>query len=93
MSWGDASVSQGGAATIQDPNKIPPDRRPSRLRQVLKKVTGKDPASKLPKPTTRLTERNLTEFFNSDYNDEHDAFHKVQGPRKISVPEWIQQLP
>lgn len=78
---------------ISDPNKIPPDPTPSRIKHVLRKLTGRDPESKLPKSTIPLTERNLTEFFNPDYNDEHDAFHKVQGPRKISVPEWIEQLP
>jgi hypothetical protein len=78
---------------IKDPNKIAPDRNPSRIRQVFKKLAGKDPESKIPPPTIPLTERNLTEFFNPDYSDEHNAFHKLQGPRKISIPEWIQLLP
>jgi hypothetical protein len=48
---------------------------------------------KLPPSPVPLTERNLTEFGNPDYLDEHDAFHKVRGPRKISISEWIQLLP
>ena len=88
------SPTPGGEPTvILDPNKIRPDPTPSRIKQVFKKLAGKDPESKLPKSTIKLTERNLTEFFNPDYNDEHDAFHKVQGPRKVSIPEWIQLLP
>lgn len=78
---------------ILDPNKIPPDPPPSRFKQAFKKLAGKDPETKLPKSTVRLTERNLTEFFNPDYNDEHDAFHKVQGPRKVSISEWLRLLP
>lgn len=93
MSSSVGPVPGGEPAVILDPNKIPPDRNPSRIKQVLKKLAGKDPESKLPKPTVPLTERNLIEFFNPDYNNEHDAYHKVQGPRKISIPEWIQLLP
>jgi hypothetical protein len=88
------SPAPGGELVVEDPNKIPPDRNSqSRIKQVFMKLTGRDPESKLPKSTVPLTERNLTEFFNPDYNDEHDAFHKVQSPRKISIPEWIQLLP
>ena len=49
--------------------------------------------SELEPSTIKLTQRNLEEFFNPDYSEEHDAFHAVQGPRKVSIPEWIQLLP
>ena len=78
---------------IIDPNTIPPDKNPSRFERVFKKLTSNHHDSKIPPSAVPLTKRNLTEFFNPDYNDEHDAFHKVQGPRKISIPEWIQLLP
>jgi hypothetical protein len=78
--------------SVTDPNKIQPESHPADS-QVLKRITDRDLESKLPKATIPLTERNLTEFFNPDYNDEHDAFLKVQGPRKISIPEWLSVLP
>jgi hypothetical protein len=88
-----SSDGPAGDRVILDPNKIPPSRNPSRIKRVFRRLAGKDPESKLPPSTIPLTERNLTELFNPDYNDEHDAFHKVRGPRKISIPEWIQLLP
>lgn len=54
---------------------------------------SKEHHAQLPPSLVPLTERNLTEFFNPDYTDEHDAFHQVRGPRKISIPEWLQLLP
>jgi len=73
-----------------DPNKHLPGGQP-RWKDLLKRLSKKDPSCKLPKPTVPLTTRNLTEYFNPDYNDEHDAFHQVRGPRKISIPEWIDR--
>jgi hypothetical protein len=78
-----------------DPHKIDPDH-PCNHRSWWKALLNKFPLSreeKLPSSSIPLTERNLTEFGNLGYSDEHDAFHKVRGPRKISVSEWIQLLP
>lgn len=81
-----------------DPNIIPPDAQPSRWKRLLHKLSKRDSEPKPPPSNVRLTERNLTEFFNPDYKDEHDFFkpteaYGFQGCRKISIPEWIQQLP
>jgi len=78
-----------------DPHKIDPDH-PYNHRSRWKALLDKFHLSreeKIPSSPIPLTERNLTEFGNSDYKDEHDAFHKVRSPRKISVSEWIQLLP
>ena len=40
-----------------------------------------------------LTQRNLEEFFNPDYSDEYDAGDEVRRARKVSVSEWLRQLP
>lgn len=77
-----------------DPNKIDPDHPCKRSKwQAFKEKLHRSKDEKLPETRVLLTERNLTEFFNPDYCDEHDAFHQVHGPRKISVSEWIQLLP
>jgi hypothetical protein len=83
-------------STPTDPNKIPPDPQPSRIKTLFRKLSGKttDP----PPSSVRLTERNLTEYFNPEYTsdivvDEQHAYFKLQGQRKVSIPEWIQHLP
>jgi hypothetical protein len=80
------------AATVQylDPNKPLPEEQNLRWKG-LKSIFKKQ--EKIPKSSIPLTQRNLEEFFNPDYSDEHHAFHPVQGPRKVSVSEWIQLLP
>jgi hypothetical protein len=90
----DGDSADAGRSNSIDPNKIPPvPPESSGWRKLLRRLSRRDSTSKLPPSPVRLTERNLTEFFNPDFNDEHDAFHRVQGPRKISIPEWIQLLP
>lgn len=86
------TADQSVPVLYMDPNKpLPEERNPhwKALKAIFKKK------QKIPKPKSLipLTQRNVEEFFNPDYNDEHDAFHRFQGPRKISVPEWIQLLP
>jgi hypothetical protein len=81
-----------------DPNKIPPDPQPSRIKTLFRKLSGKTSNPKPPPTSVRLTERNLTEYFNPEYNpdvvfDEQHAYFKLQGARKVSIPEWIQHLP
>lgn len=82
--------------SYDDPNKpsaaeLQQKRIWSRL---LKRIRpSKEEKTQLPPSLVPLTERNLTELFNPDYCDEHDAFHEVRGPRKISIPEWLQLLP
>jgi len=85
--------ADAGRSSSIDPNKIPPNPPKKRWKRVFRKLSKRDSDPKLSPSTIRLTERNLTEFFNPDYNDEHDAFHRVPGCRKISIPEWIQLLP
>jgi hypothetical protein len=80
------------STAYDDPNTpLHPKRRWSSLLKKL--VLQKDPAHKIPKSLVPLTERNLTEFFNPDYCDEHDAFHPVRHQRKVSISEWLQHLP
>jgi hypothetical protein len=79
-----------------DPNKIPPDPQPSRIKTLFRKLSGK--TTKLPPTSVILTERNLTEYFNPEFNrevviDEQHAYFKLQDQRKVSIPEWIRDLP
>jgi len=78
-----------------DPHKSDPDQPGRRTRwQAFKEKLHRSKEEKaLPGARILLTERNLTEFFNPDYCDEHDAYNSVRGPRKLSVHEWIQLLP
>ena len=88
----EAAASRSGYI---DPHKIDPDH-PYNHRSRWKALLDKFRLSKeekLPPSPLPLTEKNLTEFGNPDYCDEHDAFHKVRGPRKVSVSKWIQLLP
>ncbi|EON61413.1 homogentisate 1,2-dioxygenase [Coniosporium apollinis CBS 100218] len=74
------ALSLAKIASYEDPNKTSSQHsRESRWKRIVQKFSlNKDPAAKLPKSYVPLTERNLTEFFNPDYNDEHDAFHKTE---------------
>lgn len=73
-----------------DPNEPAPEQQNLRWKKIVRLFKKQE---KLPKSQIPLTEKNLTVYFNPDYNEEHDAYHPVQGPRKISVSEWIQLLP
>ena len=86
----DSFASSATACLYFDPNKPLPEEEKN-LKNFLRKLREKE--AKLPKSEIKLTERNLTEFFNKDYNPEHDAFHEFRGPRKISVSEWLQLIP
>jgi hypothetical protein len=88
----DADISSGYC----DPNKTPPDNLPSRnpLKRLFQRLRPtRDGSVKLQKSLIPLTERNLTEFGNPEYNDEHDAFHPVRRSRKVSISKWLHQLP
>jgi len=78
-----------------DPHKIDPDQpvRRSKWQAFKEKLYRPREERTLPEARILLTERNLTEFFNPDYCDEHDAYNPVHGPRKLSISEWIQLLP
>lgn len=87
---------QSNRSTPLDPNKIPPNHPPSRIKTLFRKLSGK--TTKLPPTSVRLTERNLTEYFNPEYNPEvvigeQHAYFKLQDRRKVSIPEWIRDLP
>lgn len=87
---------QSNKSIPADPNKIRPDPQPSRIKTIFRKISGK--TTKLPPTSVRLTERNLTEYFNPEYNPEvvigeQHAYFKLQDRRKVSIPEWIRDLP
>ena len=90
MSSASSPPHSSSVGQYTDPNKPLPHQRHLRFRRLTAVFKRKQ---KLPRSPVPLTERNLTEFFNPDYDDEHDAFHPVQRPRKVSVSEWIQLLP
>jgi len=73
-----------------DPNKPLPEEVRG-IKKLLKKWTTRDP--KLPKGSIPLTVRNLTEFGNPDYNDEHEIFQPAQRGEKKSVSDWVSLLP
>lgn len=82
--------------SYDDPNKPSADQLQQKRiwSRLLKRFRpSKEDKTQLPPSLVPLTERNLTEFFNTDFTDEHHAFHPVLGPRKISIPEWLQLLP
>ena len=79
-----------------DPNR--PDlslssRPTSKWKTLLTKLKISKAKDNIEPSPVKLTQRNLEEYFNPDFIDEHDAFHRIQRPRKISIPEWIQLLP
>lgn len=83
--------------SYDDPNKPSPQQLQQKRiwARLLKRIRrpSKDDEPLLPPSLIPLTERNLTEFGNPDYNDEHHAFHPLQPSRKLSISEWLQLLP
>ncbi|KAJ9647830.1 hypothetical protein H2199_001606 [Coniosporium tulheliwenetii] len=88
------ALSLAKIVSYEDPNKTSSQHsRESRWKRIVQKLSlNKDPAAKLPKSYVPLTERNLTELFNPDYNDEHDAFHKRQLPQKPPYGLYAEKL-
>jgi hypothetical protein len=80
------------ATTYDDPH-TPLHKKPSHLSLLKKLRLNPQKSKKLPKSPIPLTERNLTEFFNPDYTEIHDAYLAVRPQRKVSVSEWLQLLP
>ncbi len=76
------------------PTHPPESLQKRRWKKFLRRLVKPSKSSARPPQTNiLLTERNLTEFFDPAYNDEHDAFHSVRSSRKLSIPEWLQLLP
>ena len=79
--------------TAYDDPHTPLHKKPSAIYIFKKLHLYRDPAKKLPKSPIPLTERNLTEYFNPEYTDIHDAYLPRRPQRKVSVSEWLRLLP
>jgi hypothetical protein len=81
--------------TYDDPHTALHPKKP--IDALLKKLILRE--KKLPKSQVPLTQRNLEEFFNPDFNpnitgtEKSDAFLAIRAKREVSVLEWLQLLP